>query len=590
MSIRYLTLTGWFSPDALLIRSAIYCCLLLSWAFSLKRRIIQIQVRRYLLAIAALMMLWMLLKTVKHAVSDLNLMRHLWYCYYLPMLFIPQTALFVSMSLGRPENYRLPQWTKLMYVPSLILFIIVLTNDLHQAVFSFPSGIMSDALYRYEPIYYVILLWIALCAFASLFVMLAKCRAAHSKTVLVLPLLPLILSFAYTEAYISGSRLVLLLAGDMTITHCLLIYAVFEACIRCGLIQSNMGYDELLAITSLPVQITDEDFCTKYVSGAMQKPLAQDELLWLPPDYAALDRDTVLKRHQISRGWVFWTEDISMINELQRELELTRDELHDTGNILEAENAQRAKMLRLAEENRLYDMMEAQTKEQIALLRRLLTELQDTESLEHAERILGQIIIIGTYIKRRNNLIFVGSQRGAISAQELRLCLNESVENLILYGIACKAVVRGEGELACEQAAFVYDLFEAIVEAGLDTLDSLLVSVEVSCDVPSKEAAVSGDDINEASLRHGDFSADKLAGMCDAPASDKLPQHGIFDMNDHADIPVSSINEELLSNMTLHVNMCASGLTPLSLEHIKEHFPELHCEQDEDELWYLSLK
>ena len=72
-------------------------------------------------------------------------------------------------------------------------------------------------------------------------------------------------------------------------------------------------------------------------------------------------------------------------------------------------------------------MMEAQTARQIAMLQERLTELKNTDDPAQAERLLGQIIVIGTYIKRRNNLIFVGVQRGSISVQELRLCLNESV-------------------------------------------------------------------------------------------------------------------------------------------------------------------
>ena len=135
--------------------------------------------------------------------------------------------------------------------------------------------------------------------------------------------------------------------------------------------------------------------------------------------------------------------------------------------------------LKLIEENRLYDMMEAQTARQIAMLRDLLAELQKTEDPDRARHLLGQVIIIGTYIKRRSNLIFVGEQRGAISVQELRLCLNESSENISIYGADCKTVIKGEGWFTVEQATQVYDLFEAVVETELESLRALLISIEV---------------------------------------------------------------------------------------------------------------
>ena len=128
-------------------------------------------------------------------------------------------------------------------------------------------------------------------------------------------------------------------------------------------------------------------------------------------------------------------------------------------------------------------MMEAQTARQIAMLRDLLAELQKTEDSGRARHLLGQVIIIGTYIKRRSNLIFVGVQRGAISAQELLLCLNESSENISVYGADCKAIVKGEGQLTVEQATQVYDLFEAVVETELESLRALLISVEVGAQV-----------------------------------------------------------------------------------------------------------
>ncbi len=478
-SLQYLTKIGALHQNALLLRGAIHICLLTAWGVSIRTRIIQTQVQRYLLAIIVMMALWLLLKIIKHSIGSMDIKRWLWYWYYFPMLFIPVVALFVSMSLDKAENYLLPLWTKLFYVPSALLLLLVLTNDLHQGVFSFPSGVMTDIDYCYEAGYYIVLIWVMLCAFASFAIMLKKCRIPQSKTVLLLPLIPLGLSLIYCIAYICGVRFVLLLAGDMTATHCLLIFAAFEGCIRCGLIQSNMGYNALFEATMLPVQITNADFSLRHISAAMREPIPQDTLRQMGADTVELDADTLLKRHSLHGGWVFWEEDVSELNRLHEALKLTHDELRDMGNVLTAENAQREKHLRLSEENRLYDMMEVQTSRQIAMLRGRLTAIQRMTDENLARRLLGQTIVIGTYIKRRNNLIFVGAQRGVISMQELRLCFNESIECLNLYGVECRALIDGENLLATEQAAQIYDLFEAVVEMGLESLESLLISVEI---------------------------------------------------------------------------------------------------------------
>ena len=479
MLLRYASRHILHDPIVNHLRSGIYVFLFSAWCYTLWLRIVQVQVRRYLLAISALMVLWILLRSIKFSIGNTDAERRLWYFYYFPMLFIPMLSVFVSQSLGKDEAFRLPRWTKLLYIPTLLLLLLVLTNDLHRQVFSFPSGVLSDGEYRYEKGYYFVLGWEALCAAFSLVLMVRSCRIPHSRRIRWLPLVPFALSLAYAYAYVKKVYWVWVLAGDMTVSQCLIFASIFECCIQCGLIQSNLGYDELFEATSLPVQITDHALCTKYASIAMQKPLPQSELRHMQQDTVQMDDDTLLKRHRLRSGWVFWKEDISALNQIRKELELTRDELRDTGDVLAAENAQRARWLKLTEENRLYDMMEAQTARQIAMLRDLLAELQRTEDSDRAIRLLGQIIIIGTYIKRRSNLIFVGVQRGAISVQELRLCLNESSENISVYGADCKTIIKGEGQLTVEQATQIYDLFEAVVEMGLESLRALLTSIEV---------------------------------------------------------------------------------------------------------------
>ena len=483
MWLRYASRTVLHSPVYGHLRSGIYIFLLCAWCHSVRVRIVQTQVRRYLLAISALMVLWILLRSIKFSIENTDAERWLWYFYYFPMLFIPMLSVFVSRSLGKGEDFRLPRWTKLLYVPTLLLLLLVLTNDLHQQVFSFPSGVLSDREYRYEGGYFFVPGWEALCAGFALLSMVKNCRIPRSRRMRWLPLVPLALSLAYACAYVKKVHWVWVLAGDLTVSQCLIFASILECCIQCGLIQSNLGYDELFEATSLPVQITDHAFCFQYVSVAMQGALPQSELRQMQQDTVHLGDDTLLKRHKLRRGWVFWKEDISALNQIRKELELTRDELRDTGDVLAAENAQRARWLKLTEENRLYDMMEAQTARQIAMLRDLLAELQKTEDSNRARHLLGQVIIIGTYIKRRSNLIFVGEQRGAISVQELLLCLNESSENISIYGADCKTTIKGEGQLTVEQATQVYDLFEAVVETELESLRALLISVEVGAQV-----------------------------------------------------------------------------------------------------------
>ena len=245
MWLRYASRHIFHSPAVSHLRSGIYVFLFSVWCYSLWIRIVQTQARRYLLAISVLMVLWILLRSIKYSIENTDAERWLWYFYYFPMLFIPMLSVFVSRSLGKGEDFRLPRWTKILYLPTLLLLLLVLTNDLHQQVFSFPSGVLSDQAYRYESGYFFVLAWEALCAGFALLSMVKNCRIPRSRRIRWLPLVPLALSLAYAYVYVKKVHWVWVLAGDMTVSQCLIFASILECCIQCGLIQSNLGYDEL---------------------------------------------------------------------------------------------------------------------------------------------------------------------------------------------------------------------------------------------------------------------------------------------------------------------------------------------------------
>ena len=121
-----------------LLRPFIYIGLFVVWAISFRKRIIQKEIRRCLTAIAAMMIFWMFIRMCKFEISDEmpTAWRYAWYFYYIPMLLIPTVSLYLAFYIRQPENYKLPERRCLLFCPALFLIGIVLTNDLHQIVFT----------------------------------------------------------------------------------------------------------------------------------------------------------------------------------------------------------------------------------------------------------------------------------------------------------------------------------------------------------------------------------------------------------------------------------------------------------------------
>ena len=467
---------GYYAQSLSIVRAVIYMGLLAAWGISVQTRIIQTQVRRYLLAIAGLMLLWLALRTVKYNTYNITAERFLWYGYYLPMLFIPVLAVLVALSLGKPENYRLPKWTHLLYLPSALLLLLVLTNDLHQWVFLFPNGVLSDAEYSYGAGYYVVLVWIVLCAAAALVLLLAKCRIPHTHRYLWLPVVPFVLALMYCAAYIRGIYWVWLLAGDLTVSLCLIFTAIFESCIQCGLIQSNTHYAELFHASTIGALITDRDFS---VACAAENARSVDpQTLMAAAEAPVVTADGIrISEAPIRRGHVFWEDDISPMLAVLKELDDTRGELQSYGSILQAENAQKARRRKLEEQERLYRAMQEKAAAPAVRLSNLAKALQGAQDADAARFLLWKMAVIGAYLKRRSNLIFLADHDGMVPVSEVALCLNESMDNLRLHIRRCASRLDFEGELRLETAAALYDFFKATIELAMDNLSGAAANV-----------------------------------------------------------------------------------------------------------------
>ena len=167
------------------IRALLYLLLFSLWGFSLDRRIIQRQALHCLRLTAALMLMWLGLRTLKYeVVTDMTVARYIWYLYYLPMLFIPLFGVYIALSLGKSEKFRLSGKIGALAIIPATLFLLVITNDLHQQMFAFScgkSGRPDNYSYTHGPVYFCCLGWMVACLFFSLTLLLKKSRVPGSK-------------------------------------------------------------------------------------------------------------------------------------------------------------------------------------------------------------------------------------------------------------------------------------------------------------------------------------------------------------------------------------------------------------------------
>ncbi len=465
-------------------RIFLYLGLFAVWGVSVRRRVMQTQVRRYLIAVAVLMEFWLTVREFRwHLVVNADVRRFLWYLYYVPLLLIPLLALLVSMSLGRGEAYRLPKRTTLLYVPTAALILLVLTNDLHRRVFAFPEGTASQAAldYRYGAAYYVVFAWGILCSLAAFAVMLVKCRVPRSKRFLRLPSVPFGIAVAYAALYLARVPFVVNALGDLAVVDCLVFTAFFESCIRCGLIQSNTRYFDLFrASVGVSAQITDRDYAVRYAaSGAA--PFPRDAMLAAETAPVTLPEGMRLHNMPVNGGHVVWTEDISELLAVQEELEDRQEELRDRNGFLQYSYEKEKEHRLVVEQNRLYDLLQDKTQPQLDRIGELTERCRTETDADEKRRILARIVVLGSYIKRRRDFVLSMDSSPVLAEGKLANALSESLRSLELLDIRGGCLVRtGREYLDGETLTLAYDFFERVAESVWDAARYLNVGVCVA--------------------------------------------------------------------------------------------------------------
>ena len=470
------------------IRTALYLLLFTLWGFSLGRRIIQRQALHCLRLTAALMLLWLILRTLKYSVvTGPAAGRYIWYLYYLPMLFLPLLCVYIALSMGKSEDYRLSRGTGMLSIIPAALFLLVITNDLHQQVFAFKSGVPGlpvSGTYSYRPLYFICLGWMVVCMAFSLVCLFRKSRIPSGEGKRITPFVLGCAMLLYSILYLSGIPAVRWWFGDMNVMFCLLYAAIYESCIRCRMIPSNTGYVELFEASTLAACIADRS------GRIVLRSRAAGEDMTCPQEGQRIVRPDGMRISSapISGGYAVWQDNVRQLAELRTRLNANKEEMERNKKKLKDAYLVQKSLHELTEKNRIYNELEAKHSRQTAQMRQMLAQCERSGPAERRS-LLKKVLLLGTYIKRSANLYFLSSEYQWLPQQELRLTVDEAVRALTACGTECGVIYRTTEPMRASEVARLFDLLEIVAETTVDDLRSLFISVSDSAMDLSVECA-----------------------------------------------------------------------------------------------------
>ena len=456
---------------AFVYSNIIYLGIIFSWGIYIERSILSVKIRRLILAVVFFMVMYVLFGAAKHRIYlDGNFAgRFLWYLYYVPQIFATYLAYIISFRVGKQEDYRLPKIFYILFAFAGVLVAMYLTNDIHQLAFSFNLDFVAwDQQYDWGILFYISTVWIYFFLIAAVIILSVKCRAVNKKKAWM-PVFWLVLGSLYILSdYILNLWPVA--PFNLPETHCFIFIAMLESSIRIGIMPSNSAYGEIVSKSSAAFQIAGFDNNVVYRCDNALK-LTKEQMNVAKDKNVFTDENTLLLSNRISGGYVYWTEDMTAVNEMNERLEQISQSLSEEGDLLRAENEIREQRAKIAEQTRLYDSISELVRPELEMISGLI----DTDG--DFRKNMAHICILNCYVKRRANLSLLKDRRQLNNSEELYLSLKESSKYIRLYGGVSDVYSAEHKKLDADLILLCFDLWQAVLEELLPELYAVTAKI-----------------------------------------------------------------------------------------------------------------
>ena len=453
------------------LTALLYITAVIIWTGSITHRAMQKGVRRATYITSILLVGWTIVRMLKFQLFEMaTLGRYLWYSFYLFELGIPLVLLWLSSAIDRPEGeIKPPKWWRYFAKTSIVLALLVTTNDLHQLVFTFDFPIGDwNRNYGYAIVFYIVTIVIFVELVLSQLMIAQKSRHSPGRPAfLLLPCFYLLL-VGYAIGYML--RVPVFFNSDLTITIGVFTLLYIEVCIRIDLIPVNTKYRLFFNASPQRIQIMNHDGVV-LLRAADAPQLSRETCRRLeenPGSPQPNGEDELLYADPISGGMVVWHEDIRIIRQLNREIAESVEQLNAANTILEQSmTISRSLTIPKMRLELLSDLKNS--------IRHHLDEL--TQMLRHIPEqgepsaYLARIAMLVCYIKRKCHLFFLEQRTDTLPMNEMALYMEELSEYAAFTGLSCAFTGKPPSGSIPLQAAvilynYLYRMFQWLYEQG----------------------------------------------------------------------------------------------------------------------------
>lgn len=163
---------------------------------------------------------------------------------------------------------------------------------------------------------------------------------------------------------------------------------------------------------------------------------------------------------------------MTVLDELMAQLQDAQRQLSKENELLRSELKLKEQQAKVEEKTRLYDQIAKDVAPQLEKMDALLSQSSDPLVVRSA---MAKMCVIGSYVKRRSNLLLLGEDKRTVPAKELEYCIRESLGNLQLASVSAMLNAQCDGDLPPAYLIAAYDFYESLVERLLDRISAMMV-------------------------------------------------------------------------------------------------------------------
>ena len=486
----------------------LYTFVIFLWIHNMISRVLRHSIVTKFKLIGILLICYLTMRTVKYEIfiNNEDAVRIIRNFYFVFPLVLTHLVFLTSLHVGKSERENISKHWKLLWIPTCVAALLILTNDYHELVFSVDPNVRG--LNMYGPVFYFVIIYIGLLSLCTLvFTMLPSFKNRNLASV-NLPIFIIFIWGLYTFLFMIGWEpfeyfKIIFKSAEFNV---LMVLLFIESLVFMRLLPSNRGYESFLQLSSLNIGIMDlnkemifrpkkyKDIDLALVDKALKSPIFIDE-------------DTLLESENITGGTSFWFIDFTDFNNLKRKLLSMSEDMLNENELLKANNALEKNMIKVEEAREIREHIHMKLKPQFDQLKYILMNLPEDEDLFEVK--LKHACFLDVYIKRYSNLFLITKNKKILDLAELRLAFSESLDYLKLSDVNTSLYWNLSGRFDAKYCLDLYKIFQYALEFYMPGIENLQVSLYRKDRIPTLSIRITGVEPKSFLSKYKDTFADR---------------------------------------------------------------------------------